>query len=181
MRKLLFPLLMLSLGLNVGLLYHQFAGERGAEPSAQRPPAPRGEGWRGGGRELDAERFVRHRVAILTEALDLDEEQRARVRETLEDLIPRIAERRRSMMETRRSMQEELAGSPLDAEEFRRRRARLNRAQAEIDSLVAEAMLAEVAVLTPDQRSRYLELTPFGDPPGPPPGKPRGRMRRGPP
>lgn len=162
MRKLLFPLLMVSIGLNLGLLYHQLT-DRSPDRWSPRHRMAREAGRRGPSvDEPDAERGIRHRTRYLAEALGLSADQREEMSALLEQTVPRIMERKRAATDARRSLQETMAATPPDTEEFRRRVEKLNRAQAAVDSLVAEAMLAESSILTPDQRARYLELAPLG-------------------
>lgn len=181
MRRLLFPLLMVSVGLNLGLLYHQLSASGERQWSRERRLASR-ESHRREPRELDPSRLVGHRMRQMEHALDLSEAQRATTRAVLERFVPQIVERRRALEDAHRNLQEELVMPDLDVARFRSRVAELNAAQSAIDSLVAEAMLEEAATLTPEQRARYLELTPFGPMMQGPMGRPRGdRPRHGPP
>jgi Spy/CpxP family protein refolding chaperone len=161
MKRLVFPLLMVSLGLNLGLLYQHLADAGGKRWPAERRRAPL-EAHRREHREFDPSRLVEHRMRQMVHTLDLTGEQQGATRGVLERFVPQIVERRRTLETAHRNLQQELAMPSVDDEQFRARVGELNRAQSAIDSLVAEAMLAEARVLTPEQRGLYLELTPFG-------------------
>jgi len=165
-RVWLLLLLALSVGLNVGLLYVQ----RSREPLPPQPPPEAGPPAPGPGRFDD---LVRNHVDRMAEGLRLDEDQVRRLREVHRDLLPRMASVSRDLDELRRSVGDEYVARDLDAEQLRGDVARLSRTQATLASLVVEAMLAEAAILTPDQRERYARAMPWGRRGAPPPPPPR--------
>jgi Spy/CpxP family protein refolding chaperone len=157
MRRLLVPILLVSIGLNLGLLYHQWRSPGdAAKPRASREFRDRER------REIEPDRLIDHRMRQMVRTLELAGDQEDRMRHVLERFVPEIVERRRTLTTAHRGLREELAQPDVDVERFRARVHELNEAQSSIDSLVAEAMLEETAVLEPGQRSRYLELSPLG-------------------
>lgn len=66
-----------------------------------------------------------------------------------------------------------MSGPEVDQDGIRRAIAELGQEQAVLDSLVAETVLQEMAVLTPEQRGSYLEMLSFEM------GGPRGGRGRG--
>jgi Spy/CpxP family protein refolding chaperone len=172
MKRAWFILLALSLGLNAGLLYVVIAAR--ARQAAlltefgnrQGRGGPRWEeGRHPGGRELDPEGLTRRHLRRMSKRLDLDEQQRQAIAEVMHDYLPRIVEQRRKLHEIRQKIGLQFAVPALDPMGFRTAVERLNQEQARLDSLVMESMLAEAALLTPEQRSRYAETLPWGPPP----------------
>lgn len=175
--------LVLSVAVNVGLvsavaMHWSDAHSRDAaawnssefdrRPEGERGPGRggagrRGPGWRPGVlREQFAERMFAHwperRAERLAEHLDLSPEQRERLRRDLAPLRDELAELMKQLAEVRFKTAEVLAGETVDstrAAEGARRAADL---QGRIDRLVADAMVREARVLTPEQRRRLLDL-----------------------
>jgi len=102
-------------------------------------------------------RWHGRRAALLGRALHLQPEQRAAVREQLGTMRPELQASRRELHLARSDFRDALRRN--DVPGARQARARVSRVQSRLDSLSAEAMLAELAVLRPEQRERYLRWT----------------------
>ena len=139
-------LLLFSLGLNLAFVTLAVVRAREAvsEESGSRPAdfSPR---WHG------------RREARMGRALRLEPAQRLALREHLGAVRPELQSARQDLFHARREFREALRRA--DAPGARLARARVSRAQNRLDSLSAEAMLAELAVLRPEQRERYLRWT----------------------
>jgi len=140
-------LLIFSLALNTTLVSLAVVGAREAprdraqsEPSAGFSPR-----WHG------------QRTARMGRALRLDSSQRASMRSRLGSARPELHAARRQLAQARSEFRDTLRQGDVVA--ARVARAEVSRAQARLDSLSAEAMLAELAVLRPDQRERYVRWT----------------------
>ena len=96
------------------------------------------------------------RVDRLSEALDLTPEQEAKLRASLAELRDAIRARTEALMRERMVLREALLDE--DRELVHRQARAVNVLQAELDSLVAEAMLREGAIFTPEQRRRIHEM-----------------------
>jgi hypothetical protein len=118
------------------------------------------------------------RLECLARFLRLDEEQYAEMIRVREEMLPRILAERDEVQRARHAVREEY-GKPAVVGPARIRLLvrSLTEAQARLDSLVAETMLQEAALLSVEQRTRYFESMPWRKP-GPGPGPPCGR--RGP-
>lgn len=164
MRRWLWFLLLLSLGLNVGLglrvsrdpeEHRVFRRGRGGEQREGRGHADRREGP---GNPFSMERF---------RDLGLSDAQRHRLETLLDEYKGRLAERRKGLRGHRSELRGLLCDPDIDRERIAETRRRHGRLQADLDSLVTEMLLSELEVLTPDQRRRYLERMPwrkFGPP-----------------
>jgi Spy/CpxP family protein refolding chaperone len=70
--------------------------------------------------------------------------------------------RKRIVISEKRDLLHDLVTSEVvDQDQIRAAIAELGQEQAVLDSLVAETVLQEMAVLDPDQRGRYLEVLSF--------------------
>ena len=183
-KKLLYLLLAVSLGMNAGLvvvtLFHRGLPPRPDGPPDRFGPPPRGpEGPDGpdgpGGRPFadqqpDPRHLIDGHIQGMTRQLDLAPEQQQRIREILQRYLPdlmRLHERRAA---AERDLSRSYAATDFDAARFRQLAAAASRARAELDSLSAVALVAEAAVLTTPQRVRYAEVAPsLHSQPGPPP------------
>ena len=140
-------LLIFSLALNTTLVSLAVVGAREAPRDSRRtePPAGFSPRWHG------------QRAARMGRALRLDSGQRASMRSRLGSARPELHAARRQLAQARSEFRETLHQGNVGA--ARIARAEVSRAQARLDSLSAEAMLAELAVLRPDQRERYVRWT----------------------
>ena len=102
-------------------------------------------------------RWHGRRAAFLGRTLHLEPEQRVLLREHLGAMRPELQAARRALFDARNTFRDALRRN--DVPGARQARTRVSVAQAQVDSLSAEAMLAELAVLRPEQRERYLRWT----------------------
>ncbi len=165
MRRGWFLALALSIGLNAGLLYSALSAPprqpappppaappflEGAEPAA--PGAPGPEGPRA---------VMRARLDHMTRNLGLDERQRGEMQRVLDETMPGIISAREEVRQARRAVQGEYAADRPEQRRVHRAVRAMNAAQARLDSLVAETMLREIAVLGPEQMRRYRACLPW--------------------
>lgn len=160
MRKLLWILLLVSVGLNIGLLVRSNRGSMirpwqrdvacplpGPGMGAEHPdPGHDGPGPDGPGR---------------FQALGLSEDQHDRLRALREADRPLVAERREAMREVMTEMRALMAAEHLDRGRVTELRRRMALIRAEMDSLVADRLLDELEILEPAQRERYLRRMPW--------------------
>jgi Spy/CpxP family protein refolding chaperone len=101
------------------------------------------------------------RTEMVARRLDLDPGQRA-VFERIHEQTGRLLLAKRSLIgEKRAHLRDLVAQEDVDEGLIRATITELGQEQAVLDSLVAETMLQEMAVLEPHQRERYLEMFPF--------------------
>jgi len=162
MKRGWFLVLAVSIGLNAGLLASAFVAERWRADPIPRPfLCPPGD--HGPGRPCEIERgdFARHRLRRLADRLRLDAAQRSRMSAVIEEIMPLVIEERERVQETRLALREEYAKPEPDRPRVRSIVRELNGRQARLDSLVAESMLREADLLTPEQRARYFDAIPW--------------------
>jgi len=175
MKRLAMVLLLVSVGLNVGLLIKL----RGAPPApddrgrtewsgAMRPAFNDTAGWR---------EMFRRRLDRMAERLELTPEQRRSFEEIQQRAGGVMRERRRLFTAAQQHVRELAADGSVDPAAFRQAMLDVRARQAAMDSLAGEFMLQELEILRPDQRARYLELLPLDHGPGHgrAPWRPRGR------
>jgi Spy/CpxP family protein refolding chaperone len=100
--------------------------------------------------------WPQRRVDRLSQALDLTPEQEMRLRASLEGLREAIRGRSEDLLRERTMMRQALLEE--DRELVHRQARVVNMLQAQLDSLVAEAMLREGAIFTPEQRRKIHEM-----------------------
>ena len=98
-----------------------------------------------------------HRADAMNRRLHLEGHQRRALRQHLRAFRPELEAARRDLVVARRRFREALRRD--DAVQVRSARQQVSWMQARLDSLTAEAMLAEIDVLHPGQRERYLRWT----------------------
>jgi hypothetical protein len=154
LKKILYLLLAVSLGVNAGLLAVTLK-HRGQPPPPQQQLPP--------GHPPDPQRLVEDHLSGMTRHLGLDPEQQAEIRAILARNAARLADLR------------------LEAAEAQRLVADASAARAAVDSLSAVMLRAEAAVPTPEQRAIFAEVAPtiHADPQRP--GQPRDQRHRPPP
>jgi len=189
MNRFWFVLLALSLGFNAGLVYVQhgarsdarrFADER---PLSGPPGEPRGRAplsgpedrrpRRGPPEPPPPEELIEHHLRRMADRLDLDAAQRRDITDVLAKVLPEIARQRQAIDRAREAVADYYGSPTFDEDTFRRLGRKLRDAQSRLDSLVTEAMLGEAALLTTEQRQRYVHEMPWSGPGGPPPRAPR--------
>jgi Spy/CpxP family protein refolding chaperone len=165
--------LALSIGLNLGLLWDEWEDRReiavpafpGGPGPAERPPHAgpgEGPGFRGPGGAPGPE-LVEWRLRRLSERLDLGEEQRERLRTASREVLDRLVERRDEARIQRAAIRALLTAAEIDTAAVRRAVRDLRRQEAVHDSLIAEIMIREAEVLTPEQREIYFDHLPWSD------------------
>ena len=108
------------------------------------------------------------RAHRLHRELGLDSQRRERLQTSLEPLEPQIADTRRSLMEARQAFAEALHVDAPDRDAVMTLRNEVSQLQAQLDSLVTEALLREATILDLDERQRSglpVLLHPEGEPP----------------
>jgi Spy/CpxP family protein refolding chaperone len=163
MKRGWFLVLAISLGLNAGLLYTKLAADR-------RPEGPRARpfiwcpGGAGGGTPCAPAHpgdLARHRLGRLARWLGLSGETRARMEAIAEETMPKILAEREKVREARSALREEYRKPETDRERVHALIRDAIEAQARLDSIVAESMLREAELLTPEQRERYFRFVPW--------------------
>jgi hypothetical protein len=165
------PLLLFSLALNIAFL--SVAATNGVRDRAEPRPQQRAELRRDG--EAMRKHHARRR-ARLARALALDPQQQAQWDARFAHVAPALRTARDRADAARAEYQRALSRSDMSAARHAARA--VSDAQASVDSLCAEVMLAEAEVLRPDQRRRYVRWTlhagagrrPHRDPAAPPLG-----------
>jgi Spy/CpxP family protein refolding chaperone len=174
MNRLARLILLVSLGLNLGLGWALWQG-RGSEP----PRPPQGERV---GRERPAagdtaawRRMMKRRIERLSARLDLSAAQAEQLQALQLANGPLVRAQHERIEAARDQVRVATGAAAYDEVAVRAALASLRRAQADLDSLTQEFLLQECGLLTPAQRTRYLELLPLepwrgGRPSGPPDG-----------
>lgn len=159
-KKLIYILLAVSLGINVGVVattvLHRASHPQGLPPGPGGGAPPPGQP----GSPPDPARLVESHLQGITRHLGLDADQQRVVRAVLEQYAPQLIE---LQAETSRAAQRltDLFGAPtFDPERFRKLTAETGAARSRLDSLSAVMLVAEAAVLTPEQRLKYAEVAP---------------------
>lgn len=170
-------LLMLSLGLNAGLLIAFFSGRAASGKSDQARVEPAGLVCCPGGTPCPpncpalVDSLSNQRVARIGRFLDLDRSQMDGFTRLRQQNLPEILQIRDEVRGLRRTIHEEYRRPVVDSHEVRRLVSRLAATQGRLDSLASETMLGEAALLSPAQRERYFESLRWGAelrlPPGP--------------
>lgn len=170
MKRVWLPILLaLSIGLNVGLLVDDLAerwrgggcrGPRFGDPGFERPLRPGHE--RPGQGLPDPARLVEQRIEHLQATLDLDESQKTALAEAAAATMPRLVTEFAALREARHAVRTLYRQPDVEPARIREAVGELARAQTRLDSLVAESMLREAEILTPEQRARYVESLPWG-------------------
>jgi len=98
-----------------------------------------------------------HRAAAMDRRLHLERRQRRLLQQHLGTFRPELESTRRELVTARRRFRDALRQD--DAAAVRAARQQVSRVQTRLDSLTAEAMLAEIDMLQPEQRDRYVRWT----------------------
>jgi Spy/CpxP family protein refolding chaperone len=158
-KRIIYLLLAVSLGLNVGViattLVHRTAG-----PATGPRPGPGGIGGPRPGQQPDPARIVEEHVRGMTRHLDLDAEQQQAIRAIMEHHTPELIRLQRGANEAGRLLTEAYAAPHFNTEGFLRLTAEASAARARLDSLSGQMLASEAAVLTPQQRLQFSAVAP---------------------
>lgn len=199
MKRFVWLLLLLSLGLNLGLGW-RLVSRTGSDGLPDRPrfeqDGPRrgrgpgseagGRGFRDGtrparGDSLAWRSLMDERLERIAARLELDEEQYAAFREAQLSGMRDFERLRLRVEEAKRRLFALSAADDLEPQAIRDAVAEVRLYRTSLDSLVTETMLKEMGTLDPEQRRRYLAIIPWSKLAGGPdrPGGPGGRDHRG--
>ena len=167
-KRIIYLLLAVSLGLNVGVIAMTVAN-RAAQPPQGPPPGP-------GPGPADPARLVEGHLRGMTQHLDLNDEQQKSIREILERHTSQMTQLRAEADEAGRRLAEAYGAPNFDEERFRQLTTETGAARARMDSLSAEMLVAEASVLNSEQRRKFAAVAPalHSNPP-------QGPRRNGPP
>lgn len=154
MKRILILLLVLSLGLNVSLLVRQLRG--GGPPPAGRMGA--GRTWPAVGDTQAWHDRIERRAGHMSDHLGLDAEQREIFRQHHREAARDMLQHRQRVEAGRREIRRLVLQDPVDPAAVRAAVVRLGHEQAVMDSLVAEKLLEEMALLEPEQRVKLLGM-----------------------
>ena len=164
MKRTWLLLLLLSFGLNIGLGYAVLS-RRGAETDVMSPaPARRGSG-RGIALQDSAQASTgenwNRRLNRICRRLQLEPAQEKAFRQVRLEMMPEIDTRRHEVQQARRALHLSCLDPETPPDQVRQRVHTLTVAQGRLDSMVTETLLRELALLTLDQRQRYVATMPW--------------------
>jgi Spy/CpxP family protein refolding chaperone len=172
MKRIIYLILAVSVGLNIGLLATTLVVKKG--PGRMGPPGP----GQPGGRNGDPARMIDEHIKGMTQHLGLDSGQQTAIRNIMEMYGPEMEELRSEVDQVTGTLADIYSAPEFDANLFKEKARQVTMIRAQLDSLSAESLVAESAILTPEQRRLFAEVaTGMG---GPPQGPPRGKGRQGP-
>ncbi len=154
MNRGVLTVLVLSLALNLGFGLAWFSHRHvlSSRPELHERLHGAGQGQFSQGRRHANGAWAQRRAHRLHRELGLDAHQRDALRNTLEPLEPRIMDTRSELLRTRRSFAEALQVEEPAREDVMRLSHEVSRLQAQLDSLVTEALLRESAILDLHER-----------------------------
>ncbi len=158
-KNILYLLLAVSLGLNVGVIATTIV-HRTAGPPEGPPP---GQGQRGGpgpGQRPDPAQLVEEHLQGMTRHLDLSPDQQQSIRAVLEEFGPQQVEFQMEVEQTSRRLTDAFGAPGFDPEGFRRLTTEASTARSRLDSLSAVMLVSEAAVLTQEQRLKFARVAP---------------------
>lgn len=176
-KRIIYLLLAVSLGLNIGViattLLHRPAGP---------PPGPGPGRDRGPNQSPDAARMVEEHVQGITRHLDLNQEQQQTIRTVMEHHVPQLIILQSKAGAAGGRLTKVFAAPEFDPNLFQKVTAEAAIARSRVDSLSAVMLVAEAAVLTPEQRRKFAQVAPsIYTNPQPRPRKDGPPGRKGPP
>ena len=153
--------LLVSLGLNLGLGLRLLGDRPGPDPrghtrldrESRRTHGP----WADQDTSARRKMFAR-RMEHMAERLELSPEQREVFGKVHLETGRMLMQKRVLISEKRDLLHSLVTSDEVDQDRIRRAIGELGQEQAVLDSLVAETVLQEMAILDPDQRVRYLEI-----------------------
>jgi len=152
-RRITYLALAVSLGLNAGLLAVTLYHSRPPSPPPGAPgPPPAGPPAPG--------RLIEDHVRGITQHLGLSVEQQQEIRIVLEKHVPHSIGAQRRIADLTEQLSEAFAAPAFDAAAFQQLARKASAARATVDSAAAVMLVAEAAVLTPEQRVKFAEVAP---------------------
>jgi Spy/CpxP family protein refolding chaperone len=151
MKRILVLLLLLSIGLNLGMLY-KISRNNEIEP-------------RRGMMNFDHSSRMKH----MRKTLDLSPEQMYVLDRVHLDMESDFEDSRNKMQELRMELRAALQADALDMDRIRALTARMAQARGHLDSLITERLIMELPSMTLEQRQEYMKRMPGG-------GRGRGRL-----
>lgn len=155
-RRSLWLLLALSIGLNLGLLYGRLVDQ-----PMKRPPKNDG-GPRGG---MPVEKMIAEQVRMKTDHLQLDREQAAAVRAILEKRLPEVSRLREEAHIAQRDLARVFASEPFAPAAFVQQAAWAREVRSRADSVSALILLEEAGVMNAEQRRVFGQEGPLKEGP----------------
>ncbi len=177
MKRFLFLLLALSLGLNAGLLYVRIADRPHDRGGPAGPPPPDRHGP-----QESSDVVIEEHLDAMSQHLALEAPQRTAIHAILTDHLPTLMEIRHEADEANRQIAEIFTARQFDAERFAVLTRQVSLSRARMDSVSSVMLLEEAQVLTLEQRTMFAEVATsvYLNPPGQQPPDRRGPERRGP-
>ncbi len=164
MKRTWLLLLLLSFGLNIGLGYAVLS-RRGTDTDPLSPTLPSYGSGRGvalrDSVQGSTEEFWNRRLNRICRRLQLDPDQEKAFRQVRLETLSEIDTRRQEVRQTRRALHLSCLDPETPPDHVRQLVHTLAVAQGRLDSLVTETLLRELALLTPEQRQRYLATMPW--------------------
>jgi Spy/CpxP family protein refolding chaperone len=159
--------LLVSVGLNAGLairLARRGPAADGPPPGWSQPRPPAGESETPPDpADPRTRRLMHERLERLSAALELTPQQLEAFVAVHEATAPLFFANRSAVGKLRRELRDLALSPTVDHAEVLARQQRLSTLQAQLDSVVVETMLAEVRLLTPEQKERYRTIMPWGE------------------
>lgn len=134
-------------------------GPEGGPPPGAEAGAPGGPGPEG---MPPAEDLLARRLAAVAAKVGIPPETVERMVEIRRQSLTQVMQERSRVRQERRALHEAFAAAALDTGLIRARLRGLAQAQGRVDSLVTEAMLRELSLLSPAQRAAYLDAMLWG-------------------
>jgi len=156
--------LLVSLGLNLGLGLRLLGDRREPDPRGHTRLGRESRLTHGRWSEQDTtarRKMFARRMEHIADRLDLSAEQRKVFRKVHLETGRMLMQKRVLISEKRDLLHSLMTSDEVDQDRIRLAIGELGQEQAVLDSLVAETVLQEMAVLDPDQRARYLEMLSF--------------------
>jgi len=190
MKQLIWIVLFISLGLNLGLAYRVLSGRQATGDPTLRPvterrewTTPRGDRpWRRPSSSVLADssgwaEMARNRLGRLAVRLGLAGEQRERFTAVHLAAATEIREQRLALYDSRSDLYRLYTEPEIDRDAVGAAAAEIAVLQGRLDALVADVLFEELTLLDAEQRARYLALMPWEVGSGPDSGRRHGGSR----
>lgn len=174
-KRIIYLLLAVSLGLNVGVITTTLVHRKAGPP----PGPPPGGGGQHPGQHPDPARLVEDQVRGMTRHLDLTDDQQQAIRTVLERHAEEMIELQIAAADAGRRLVDAYAAPGFDPDAFRQLTAETSAARSRLDSLSAVVLVAEAALLTPEQRVMFSKVAPTIHSRPQPPPRPGGPPHEG--